>query len=164
MTKRIGISITAVFLCMLTLFVSSVGTAFAATSGGSGSATIYVTTKARYYYPGSSSITLKQEKQTMTFKKLGGSKTKTKKDYYGCYNISVRNVTKNDTDNVSWMGGKTKKIKLDGNCDYQITVRYDSTATDIFKGAGSPPWGYSWKSTSSPSWKVSGTHKVTSYY
>lgn len=90
-----------------------------------------------------------------------GNKTKTKKGYYGCYNITVYNVTKNKTTSIYWGGGQTKKISLDPNCTYRITVRYNSTNTALFTSA---PLGYSWKSSSSPGWRVSSTWKVSSYY
>ena len=159
--KRFFSKIMAIFFCVLTLFSVSSMSASASTWGGSGSSTVYVSTKANYWYPGASSVTLKQEKQTLTYKKLMGSKTKTKKGYYGCYNIKVYNVTKNKTSNVYWGGGQTKKISLDPNCNYRITVTYNSTNTALFTSA---PLGYSWKSSSNPSWKVSSTWKLSSYY
>lgn len=153
--------IIAVFLCLSMLFALSAEIAFAATSGGKGSTTINVTTKANYWYPGASSITLKQSKQTLTYRQLTGSKTKTKTGYYGCYDITVYNKTENDSYSVYWGGGQTKKISLDPNCTYRITVRYNSTATALFT---SQPFGYSWKSSSSPSWSVSSKWKVSSCY
>ena len=62
MTKKTIFSrIAAVFLCMLTLFSFSAVNASAATYGGSSASTVNVTTKANYWYPGASSITLKQD-------------------------------------------------------------------------------------------------------
>ena len=162
MTKTAIFSkLTAIFLCVLTLVSIFSISASAKTSGSSGSSTITVKTKANYFYPGSSSITLRQEKQTLTYQKLYGTKTKNKVGYYGCYNISVYNVTKDKYKNINWYGGKTKKISLDANCTYRITVTYDSMATDIFTSA---PWGYSWKRSSSPSWRVNSTWKLATYY
>lgn len=153
--------LTAIILSVLTVFSFSTLSASAATSGGTRAATITVNTKANYLYPGASSITLKQSKQTLTYKKLGGSKTKTKVGYYGQYDIKVYNVTKNKTNNMTWSGGQTKKISLDPNCTYRITVSYNSTATCMFT---SNPIGYSWKSSSTPSWWVGSTWKLASYY
>lgn len=162
MTKKTIFSkIAAVFLCVLTLFSFSAVNASAATSGGSYATTVDVSTKANHWYPGASSVTLKQNKQTLTYKQLMRSKTKTKKGYYGCYDITVYNVTKNKTKSVYWGGGQTKKLSLEPNCTYRITVRYNSTSTALFT---STPWGYSWISSSSPSWRVSSTWKVSSYY
>lgn len=80
MTKKtIFFRIAAVFLCVLTLFSFSAVNASAATSGGSYASTVNVSTKANYWYPGASSVTLKQNKQTLTYKQLMGNKTKTKK-------------------------------------------------------------------------------------
>ena len=161
MTKSAIFSkITAIFLSILTIFSFSAIGASAATSGGYRSSTIYVNTKANYLYPGASSVTLKQSKQTITYEKLGGTKTKTKTDYYGKYSIKVYNVTKNKTTNMSWNAKQTKKISLDPNCQYRITVSYDSNATDVL--TRNPPLGYSWKSTSAPSWWVSSTWKLSS--
>lgn len=159
--KSIFSRIAAVFLCVLTLFSFSAVNASAATYGGSSASTVNVTTKANYWYPGASSVTLKQDKQTLTYKQLMGNKTKTKKGYYGRYNITVYNVTKNKTTSVYWDGSQTKKISLDPNCTYRITVRYNSNNTALFTSA---PLGYSWKSSSSPGWRVSSTWKVSSYY
>ena len=150
--------IVAVFMILVSLFSMFVMPTSAATSGST-KATIYVTTKANYLYPGASSVTLTQTKQTMTFKSLTSSKTKTKTDYYGYYNITIYNVTKNKTSSETWSGGKTKKISLDPNCSYRITVTYNSTATVMFTNS---PLGYSYKGVTSPSWKVSSTWKLSS--
>ncbi|MGN0180775.1 MAG: hypothetical protein ACI4DY_15245 [Monoglobaceae bacterium] len=157
--KTVFSKITAIILCILTLVSFSAITASAATSGGSRSATVYVTTKSNYFYPGSSSVTLKQEKQTLTYQQLFGAKTKTKTGYYGCYDINVYNVTKKTSKSVYWGGGRTKKISLDANCAYRITVCYNSTATSLFTRA---PLGYSLKKTSNPGWSISSTWKVSS--
>lgn len=151
----------AVLLCLVTIFSMISITASASTSGGSSSSSIILSTKANYSYPGASSITLKQTKQTLTYKSLYGNKTKTKTGYYGCYDITVWNITKNKTTHPTWYGGQTKKISLDPNCNYKITVRYNSTATAMFT---KQPKGYSWKSSSGPSWKVSSTWKLSYYF
>lgn len=162
MTKKTVFSeITAVFLCVLMLFSFSAVNASAATSGESYSATVNVSTKANYWYPGASSVTLKQNKQTLTYKQLFGNKTKTKKGYYGCYDITVYNVTTDKTKSVYWGGGQTKKISLEPNYTYRITVRYNSINTELFTRA---PFGYSLKSSDSPRWWVSSKWKVSSCY
>ncbi len=155
--------ICAVLLCITTLmsvFCSMAFTVSAATRGSTRTTTITVKTKANYWYPGASSITLKQEKQTLTYRQLFGSRTKTKTGYYGCYNITVYNITENTYDYEYWSGGRTKKIQLDPNCTYRITLSYNANNTALFT---SQPWGYSWKKTSNPSWKVNSTWKVSSY-
>ncbi len=157
-SKRL-LAVLITVISVISMFSATALSSSAATSGGSSSATVYVTTKANYWYPGSSSITLTQQKQTITYKKLNSSKTKTKTGYYGRYDIKVYNVTKKKTTTVYWKGGKTKTISLDKNCQYQITVKYNSANTNTFTSA---PLGYSWKSTSSPSWYVSGKWKVSS--
>lgn len=162
MTKKSIFSrIVAVFLCALTLFSFSTVNASAVTSGGRYASTVNVTTKANYWIPGASSVTLKQDKQTLTYKKLWSNKTKTKKGYYGCYDITVYNATKRKTSGKYWGGGRTKKISLDPNCTYRITVSYNSTHTEVLT---KPPFGYSLRSSSSPGWRVSSTWKVSSCY
>lgn len=151
----------AVLLCLITIFSMISITASAATSGGSSSSSIILSTKANYFYPGASSITLKQTKQTLTYKSLYSNKTKAKTGYYGCYNITVWNVTKQTRSYSTWYGGQTKKISLDPNCNYKITISYNPTATIMFT---SQPTGYSYKSSSGPSWKVSSTWKLSYYW
>ncbi len=154
--------ILSLVLCVIMIATTLCGlatTASARTSGGSGSATIYVRTKANYFYPGASSVTLQQSKQTITCKSLTGNKTKKVSDYYGYYQITVYNVTKNSRTTVNWNGGKTKKISLDPNCTYKITVRYDSYKTVMFNNT---PLGYTYDRISSPSWNVKSTWKLSS--
>ena len=161
MSKKTFSKFVAVFLCALTLFSTFAFSVSAATSGGKGSTTITVKTKANYLYPGASSITLKQNKQTFTYKHLFNNTTKTTSGYYGHYDIKAYNETKGKTEEtINWDGGQTKKISLKPNCTYKITVSYNANETDIFK----PKNGmYSWIKTSSPSWQVSSTWKVSSY-
>lgn len=78
-TKRVISLVICLTMAITALFSTSL-TVSAATSGGSNSATITVKSKSNYWYPGSSSITLKQEKQTLTYKALNSNKTKTKPD------------------------------------------------------------------------------------
>ena len=73
----------------------------AATSGGERSATITVTTKANYWYPGASSIKLQQTKQTATYGQFTTGKTKTTTDYFGYYNITVSPTTNCSTRRIS---------------------------------------------------------------
>ena len=154
------LAFTLVLATLISMFAVLSCNVFASTSGGTGSYTITVNTKANYLYPGASSVTLKQEKQTLTYKALTSNKTKTKTGYYGCYNITVYNVANGSRSSVYWGGGQTKKISLDPNCTYRITVSYNSTSTALFT---SQPLGYSWKSSSNPYWRVSSTWKISSY-
>lgn len=152
--------VVVLVLCVMTLLSISTTDAFAAIRGGQGTATIVVQTKSNYWYPGSSSITLKQSKQTLTYQKLWGNKKKTQKGYYGYYNITISNKTKRTTQKITWSGGKSKKIKLQGNCVYWITVSYNASATGSFKRT---PLGYYLKSVSVPSWWLSSIYKVSGY-
>lgn len=159
--KRLFTRMLATVFMVLTLLSGTAMGSSAATWGGSGSSTVNVTTKANYGYPGASSITLKQSKQTVTFKKLWGSKEKKKSGYFGRYTITVCNVTKGTSKNVYWSGGQTKKISLDPNCTYRITVCYDSVPTRFFMNA---PLGYSVDRITAPSWSVKSKWKVSSCY
>lgn len=85
--------VVILLLCIMTLLSSSTADVFAATSGGRGTQTMVIQTKSNYWYPGSSSITLKQRKQTLTYQKLRGNKKKTQRGYYGYYNITVSNTS-----------------------------------------------------------------------
>ena len=152
--------VVILLLCIMTLLSSSTADVFASTSGGRGTQTMVIQTKSNYWYPGSSSITLKQSKQTLTYQKLWGNKKKTQRGYYGYYNITVSNITKRKTNNLTWSGGQTKKIKLDGNCIYWITVSYNYAAARSFKR---PPLGYYLKDMSAPSWWLSSISKVSGY-
>ena len=149
--------IIALLLCVICIACFYPQSAAAATSGTSGSATITVKTKAVYYYPGSSSITLKQSKQTLTYKNTSGTKTKTKTGYYGCYTIKVKNCDTGKTKSYTWNKSKSKKISLSKNTNYQITVTYSNIWTSLRNLSG-----YKLVNTSTPSWKVSSTWKVSS--
>ena len=155
----------AVIMLIITIFSTLVIPASAATSGGKSSATIYVTSKANYWYPGASSITLQQSKQTATYGQFTSNKTKKTTDYFGYYNITIYNITKGkyEKDQI-WDGTKTKKIELPKNCNFKITVKYNSTATVSFN-VRTPSIAYNnYKGITNPSWWVSSTHKVSSCY
>lgn len=131
-------------------------TASAATSGSQNrSSTITVNTKANYWYPGSSSITLKQSKTNFTYTNKG--KTKTNK-MYAAYKITYVN-NKTGKSKTTWLTGASKKINLDKNTTYKITVCYDSTKMQI---KNIYRQNFKWKPT--PSWWVNSTWKVSSYY
>lgn len=158
MTKKLYVSkVIAVLFCILTMFSFSVANTSAATSGGSRSTTINVSTKAAYWYPGSSSITLTQSKQTATLKR-SGKKDKKTTGYFGSYDIIVYNKTKKTTEYKSWDGGKTKKINLKPNCEYTITVNYNPTKVQAYE----LPRSYKGSDLSSPSWWVSSKWKISS--
>lgn len=157
--------IMAIILAMtalVTTFTFGTATAQAATSGTTGSRTITVNTKSVYYYPGSSSITLKQDKCTLTWKSLFGKKTKETSGYYGCYIITICNVTDNETVTKKWNGKKSITLSLKGNKTYKITVSYDSY-NSYYKLMGAQPKGYGNYSGYSPRWSVSGSWKVADY-
>lgn len=152
---------------MMTIFVivgCMAATASAATSGGQNTRTIYVETKANYWKPGSSSITLKQQAATETYAKLTNkSKTKTKK-VYADYTVSYKAVDGKYAGKHSGtvkFNGASKKINLKPDTTYQITVSYNSTGTTLSHMKN--PFGYSWTKCSGHSWWVNSTYKVSWY-
>ena len=164
--KRKLKKLLAVMLAVLAMCSTMTQTASAHTSGGENSRTIIVETKANYFYPGSSSITLKQTKPVETYKKLTNSgKTKTK-TVYGVYEITYTAIggkyAGKDSGSVK-MTGQTCKLNLKPNTTYKITVTYDSIAT-WKKVTNACPLGYTWSKSSGHSWKVSSTWKLASYY
>ena len=123
MTKRFS-KITAVFLLVVTVFALMCTSAFAATSGSTGSRTIYVTTKSDWTYLGTESITLKQSPVTVKYTGFFNAKKTTTRTYYPVYNITVRNTATGATKSYTF-NSATKKIKLDRDASYTITVAYD---------------------------------------
>lgn len=150
-------------MLLLSVFSASASAAYTsrATSGSTRTACFYVTTKANYWKPGSSSITLKQNKGTYIYKR--GSKSKTGKAY-GYYHVSAvpkcgygkKTISKN-------FSGSSIKINLEKNTTYLVTVSYDENCTvnlNISNLKGAFGWRWSgWKST--PSWRVAGSWKVS---
>lgn len=134
----------------------------ATTSSGTGTRTITVVTKANWSYPGSESITLSQSKGTFTYSKtnwLGQETGKTgTKSEYGTWKISVSATDGSHSYSKTWKDGSIK-LTLKPNKTYQITISYDSYQ-DIFRGIDYR--NFRW--TRYPSWRVSSTWKVSSYY
>lgn len=151
-----ALSVLLAMITLLTLMSIAPFSASAATSGTkSSSSTITVRTKSNYWYPGSSSITLKQSKCKYTYKNTWG-KTKTASGYADFkINVYCTNTGKSFTKRLD---SSSEKIKLDPNKTYKITVSYDSMGTWLNLNGRTPTW----KQT--PSWRVSGTWKLSSYY
>ena len=72
--------------------------------------------------------------------------------------IYVYNVTRQTGRTVNWYGGRAKKITLDPNCKYIITVSYKQWLSLCVN----PSLGYGEARISQPSWWVSSKWKVTS--
>lgn len=157
MKKRI----LSLFLAVLTLATIFILPAQAATySWKRGTETIWVETKANYWVPGSSSITIKQDKGTMSYSKTNfwGKVTGTAtKKLYGTWNIHVESTDGKDKYNKT-LSGSSIKLNLKANKNYRITISYDYIA-DTFMGLKyrNAKW------TTEPSWRVSGTWKVADY-
>ena len=158
MLKRI----TCLFLVALTLVSCFALPSYAATcSSGKNTRTITVSTYASYWYPGSSSITLKQTKGTLAYSKtdIWGRhvETRTTKEY-GCWDVSVR-ATDGSHSYTKQFNGSSVKLTLKPNKTYKINVSYDS-AQEIFlmvKRVNSR-----WSTL--PTWHVSSSWKVSNYY
>lgn len=152
-------TITLLFMSLILFFSSCFcfsSTASAATSGNKNcKSTITVITKANYWYPGSSSITLKQNKTEFTYTKNGKRKTS---KMYAAFRIEYKNCNTGKT-KTTWLTGSSKKIKLDKNATYKVTVSYDSTMMQI-KNAYKT--NFAWKTT--PCWWVNSKWKVSKYY
>ena len=159
-TNNLYTRMMAIVISIISIVSIFSTTAFAATSSsGTRTQTITVNTKANWWYPGSESITLKQTKGTRTEKNYnfltGKTKTKTKK-CYGTWKVVAKSTDGKHTLNKKLNGGSLK-LSLKANKTYKITVTWDSQA-DTF---GTLDHG---SFTQLPTWRVSGTHKVSSYY
>ncbi|MCD8197446.1 MAG: hypothetical protein LUE24_09850 [Lachnospiraceae bacterium] len=158
--------ITLLLACALiftAVLTNTTMTVFAATTGGTDTKTITVKTQSNWYKPGSESITLRQNKQTITYKNVSG-KAKEITGYYGYYTITVYNKTDNKTSTVYWKGGKTYKISLGRDKTYSIKVAYNASQTNLKALAAMPKTGWRNMSYTSASWYVSSTCKVSSYH
>ena len=153
----------ALFLVVVALFSCMILPASAATtSSGTSSRTITVVTKSNWSYPGSESITLSQSKGTFTYSKtnwLGQETGKTgSKTAYGTWKITVSATDGSHTYSKTWNDGSIK-LTLKSNKTYKITITYDGTQ-DIFRALDYRNFRWS----KYPSWRVSSTWKVSSYY
>lgn len=158
MTKRI----IAISLTIIIIFSCMVLPASADTSNyGTDTKSITVVTKANWCYPGSESITLSQSKgifsyaKTSWFGKVTG-KTCTKSEY-STWRISVAATDGSHSYSRTWKNGSIK-LPLKSNRTYNITVSYDSYQ-DTFRGLNYRHFRW----TRYPSWRVSGTWKVSEY-
>ncbi len=159
-SKKFLLKIIAVLSVMATVICSTAVFANASTGGSNNTRKITVKTKANYLLPGSSSITLKQSKGKYTYSSFSffrGWKTKTSSGY-GVYKITATPIKGKGAKKTAKLTGKSKKISLDKNTTYSVTVAYDSNATWLQNKCKPENW------TTYPSWKVSGTWKVSSYY
>lgn len=161
--KRRILSVSALFLMMLTVVSGLIVPANAATrSSGTRTQTITVYTKANWFFPGSSSITLKQNKGIITYSKTNwkqqviGTGTKSS---YGTWKVVAKATDGSHTVRKT-MTGSSVKLDLKANKTYQITVTYDFTSNDVLKliNYRNSKW------STYPSWSVGGTWKISSYF
>ncbi len=173
--------ILAFFMIVTTVVTTMSPCVLAATSGSTRAATINVTTKSNWWKSGSESITLTQKSQTyhvtvgtstVCSGKMCGLECQKRSGYFGYYSIKIYNATDKKTTYKTWDGGKTCKINLGRNKKYQITVTYNANETKknmnyhwqannkiLYKGGMK-----SLSRIATPSWYVSSTNKVSSYY
>lgn len=149
-------------LAIITLFSCMVLPASAATSSsGTSARTITVVTKGNWAYPGSESITISQSKGTFTYSKTNwlGKVTGTgTKSVYGKWKVSGTATDGSHSFSKTLSDGSLK-LNLKPNKTYRITVTYqdinDATRALNYKN-------FRWSTY--PSWRVSSTWKVSSYY
>jgi hypothetical protein len=123
--------------------------------------TFQVTTKANYWLPGSSSVTLSQSKGTISYSKTnfwgkitGSAKTTS----YGTWNIVAKSTDGKDTVNKT-LTGSSVTINLKPNKTYNVTVSYNGAVdTVILMKHTNSQW------TTYPSWQLKSTWKVSSYW
>lgn len=149
--------VLAMLLALIAISSAMIIPASAATSGSTNTRTIYVQTNADWRYPGSESITLKQNKCQYYYQTLKNWKWVTKTaSMYPYYKVTITNNSTGSSTTKTWHSS-SMKIKLNRNTSYTITVAYDSTGTWL----GSNSKLNSWKT--SPYWWVSATHKATAW-
>lgn len=163
--KSVFSLIIAFAMCVFFIGIT-VTSAEAATSGKTGSSTIYVTTKPwKVSLPTEESVTLQQSQMALQypsgFFKLT---TKAKYGYWGAYTIQVIDAnTGKTTKKYHWNGGQKFTVKgMDAGKSYKIVVSYNKSQTTInYNMAAWPNIPYS---CTSSSWKVVSTNKVASYH
>lgn len=159
--KKIISILLAIAICVSCVAMMTISASAATCSSGTSTQTITVNTKSAYYYPGSSSITLSQTKGVVTYDKVNWKGQVTGNGtakYYGTWNISVKATDGSDSFSKT-LSGSSVKINLKPNKTYKITVTYNwYVDTIIMIDHVNSRW------TKYPSWKVSSTWKVSSYY
>lgn len=155
-----SVSILMVVLTLMSVFaVFAVPASASTTSSGTQTRTITVTTKGNWFIPGSESITLKQTKGTCektTTNWFTGKKSTKVSQEYGTWNI-VAQATDGSHSVRKTLSGGSVKIPLKPDKTYKITVTWNSMigmGIEVAKG----------DFVRLPSWKVSSTYKVSSYY
>ena len=149
------IALAMVICSIVSLFSMSVPVSAATNSYGIQTRTITVHTKANYWIPGSSSITISQSKGVCTKTNIFTKKEKASKQY-GEWDIVAKATDGSHTVSKSLTGGSVK-LKLKPNKTYKVTISWDSNAqffTEINKG----------NYTSYPTWRVKSAYKVSNYY
>lgn len=142
LTKKI----LSVFLCALTVFTILSSTLLQA-SAYSNTNTYTVTTKANYWYPGSESITVSQSKEVYYSNK---AKTKTKKRNALVCTVTCKPISGTGKKTITKsFSGNSKKIALEKNTTYKVTITYRSVICANHYGTKDKGYAY-----------ISGLHKA----
>lgn len=158
-TKKIFTSVIALAMVLCTLFTMIFPASAATCSSGTQTRTITVETKGNWWVPGSESITIKQTKGTCVkenYNIFTGKTTRKSSSQYGQWNISVK-ATDGSHSYTKTLKDGSIKLSLKPNKTYKITISWDAQAA-IFKTMEKGNY------TSYPTWRVSGTYKVSNYY
>lgn len=157
---RKTVSLLMIIVSLMSIFaIFAVPASAATTSSGTQTRTIIVTTKGNWFIPGSESVTLKQTKGTCektTTNWFTGKKSTKVSQEYGTWNILAKAIDGSHTVKRT-LSGSSVKIPLKPDKTYQITVTWNSL---IGMGIEAAKGDF----TRLPSWKVSSTWKVSSYY
>lgn len=155
-----GKKIFALALVIITMFSCMILPASAATTSyGTSTRTITVNTKAAYYYPGSSSITLKQTQGTYAYSKNGS--TRIGKAYYW-WTVKVAATDGSHSYTKNFKDGSIQ-LNLKPNKTYKITISLNTYQNTIQEVNFHRKYN-NWRWTTQPSWRVSSTWKVSSYW
>ena len=163
-------------LIILTLMSTFAVDGFAASNvcssakGNSAKTTTFQVTTGGTTFGAKPYITLSQSKGKMKIYvlRLDGRDYETEKQTYDYYLVTLRNLDNGSVKKIKWEGSQTKKITLDKNSRYQITVepygvRYDY-AFDYGPAFNPYPWAiFPFKCWSPLAWINNCSWKVAAY-
>ena len=134
-TKRIF----SIFLCVLTIFTVLSSTLLHA-AAYSDTDYYIVTTKANYWYPGSESITVSQSQEVYYSNK---AHTKTKKRNALICTVTCTPISGTGKKKITAsFTGSSKKIKLEKNTTYKVTITYKSVICAYHYGTKKEGYAY----------------------
>lgn len=152
--KKLTVIFSLCFLAMLMAFAVP-SQSHAAKNGTTGTSKITVQTKANWLIPGGESITLGNNKVTISYTSWGKQKTK---KIYPTYKVKAT-ATDGSHKISKTMSGSSLKLSLKRNKTYTVTVTYDHIGTWLdyanLRNA---------KMNGNPYWWVKSTYKVSNCY